>query len=94
LTREKDAVILYFEDAMTGCTNTLVLRRFRFPDDPYDVVSIELLEGRFSSYEEFEEAKEREEEDPGYPYTASYVYIPLWLGSARELAERLQELVK
>jgi len=94
LTREENVVILYFEDAVTACMNTLVLRRFQFPGYPSDVVSIEILEGRFSSYKEFEEGKEREEEDPGYPYTASYVYIPLWLGSARDLAERLQELVK
>jgi len=94
LTREKDVVILYFEDAVTTCTNTLVLRRFRFPDDPSDVVSIETLEGKYSTYEEFEEAREREEEAPDYPYTATYSYIPMWLESARELVERLRELVK
>jgi len=94
LTREEDVVILHLKDAVTGYINTLVLRRFRFPDDPSDVVSIEALEGLVSTYEEFEKAKEREEEDPDYPYTSSYIYIPLRLRDARKLAERLQELVK
>jgi len=79
---------------MTACMNTLVLRRSRRPDDPSDMVTIETLEGEYSTYEEFEEAEEREGEDPDYPYTSSYNYIALWLESARNLAERLLELVK
>jgi len=94
LTCEKDVVILHFEDAVTGCTNTLVLRRFRFPQEPEDTVTIETLEGQYSSYEQFEEGKEREEEDPYYPCSSSYNNISIWLRDARGLAERLRELVK
>jgi len=88
------SVILHFEDPVTGEVVTLILRRERFPDDPDDMVTIETLEGKYSTYKEFVEAKEREVEDSGYPYTASYIYIPMWLRDAREVAERLQELVK
>jgi len=81
--------IRHFIDPTTNVVNTLILQRYKIQGQEY--LSIETLEGKYMTLQEFEEAHEKQSKNP---LTDTFNFIEMNIEDAKEFFKDLMLILK